>query len=254
MSFDLLDEQDGNRSLLARAGKWVTSHEWVVILAVLLIIGGIAFTAELASDVAGGETEAIDTRLILALREDGDHNDPLGPPWVEEMVRDLTSLGGTALLTLIVLVVTIYYVLQGRYREMLVMLTAVLGAFMLSYMLKGIFDRPRPDLIPEGEYVYTASFPSGHALLAASTYLTLGIIVAQLMAQIKLRVFVLLLSTIVIVLVGFSRVYLGVHWPTDVLAGWTIGIVWAMLVWLIFRGLRQEGAVSGKPVDAAGKG
>jgi undecaprenyl-diphosphatase len=219
----------------------------IVFLAFVLIIGGLLAAAELADGVVDGHTEAFDMRLIMSLREAGDANDPLGPPWVEQMMRDFTSLGGTGVLTFIVVAVTLYYVIQGRYREMLILLTAVGGAFLISYFFKGIFDRPRPDLIPAGEYVFTASFPSGHALLAAATYLTLGSILAQLMKRSQLKAYVLLLAFFLMLLVGFSRVYLGVHWPTDVLAGWLLGTVWATLVWLIFYWLRRRGMAESQP-------
>lgn len=231
-------------SVLRRALTWIGWHELTVLVSFALIVGGIWLTAVLADGVLEGDTQEIDLMILMALRDGEDTHNPLGPPWVEEMMRDLTSLGGTGVLSLIVLAVSVYYLIQGRYKEMLILITAVIGAYMLSYILKGLFARPRPEFIPAGEYTYTASFPSGHALLAATTYLTLGIIVAQLMPSSRLKAFVLLLAFFVMLLVGFTRMYLGVHWPTDVLAGWVIGSVWAIFCWLVVRWLRRQGYVS----------
>lgn len=155
-------------------------------------------------------------------------------------MRDFISLGGTDILVLVVASVAIYYLIQGNYKEMAVLLVAVIGAYVLSYFFKGLFNRPRPEFIPAGDYMYSASFPSGHALLAAATYLTLGGIVIQLLPRNRLKAYVLFLTIFVVILVGFTSAYLGVHWPTDVLAGWIIGSVWAIPWWQIVRCLRQR--------------
>jgi undecaprenyl-diphosphatase len=223
---------------------WLGGHELAVMVGVTLVIAGVWLVIVLAGGVVDGRTSEIDMAILMALREGGDPNNPLGPPWVEEMMRDFTALGGTGLLTLIVGAIALYYVIQGRNREMLVLITAVAGAYLLSYVLKGLFDRPRPEFIPPSEYLYTASFPSGHALLAASTYLTLAGILAQLLPRRRLKAYVLILALFVVLLVGFSRLYLGVHWPSDVLAGWLIGSVWAIAWWLAVRWLRRRGRLS----------
>lgn len=240
-----VNNRDGvnHRPLPIRLLSWIGQHELAVLLSFILIVGGVLATTRIADEVVAGRTHEADTAILMALREGEDADNPLGPPWVEEMMRDITSLAGTGILILIVTAVTCFYLVQGRYKEMLVLLTAVVGAYLLSYTLKGLFDRPRPQFIPEGNYVYTASFPSGHALLAATTYLTLGIILSQLMPRRRLKAFVLLLAFFIMILVGFTRVYLGVHWPTDVLAGWMIGGVWALICWLVVRWLRRRGSV-----------
>lgn len=210
----------------------VIDVEWRVSMALVLIAGGIWLTATVAEEVIEGDTHTIDTQILLALREPGDHSDPIGPVWFEEIVRDLTALGGTALLTLTVSAVGGYLLLLKRYRKLAVLLTAVIGGFLISFFLKDIFDRPRPDLVANGTRIFSASFPSGHSLLAAATYLTLGGLVAQIHKRWRLRLYTILLALFIMVVVGFSRVYLGVHWPTDVLAGWTLGAIWALVCWL----------------------
>ncbi len=212
-------------------------------MAVVLVVGGAWLFVELADEVIEGSTATIDERLLLALREPTDLTDPLGPPWVEETVRDFTALGGAAVLFLLTASVVGYWVIQRKYRAALLLVLAVIGGLVLSQFLKSTFGRPRPDLVPHGSYVYFASFPSGHSMLAASTYLTLGALVARLQARRRLKVYTLSLAVLITGLVGISRIYLGVHWPTDVLAGWTAGAAWAAFCGLIMWWLQHKGEV-----------
>jgi undecaprenyl-diphosphatase len=116
---------------------------------------------------------------------------------------------------------------------------------LLSTLLKMGFDRPRPDLVPHGALVYTASFPSGHATLSAVVYLTLGALLARVQPRLVLKLYLLGLAILLTVMVGVSRVYLGVHWPTDVLAGWAVGAAWALLCWATALWLQRRGRVEG---------
>jgi undecaprenyl-diphosphatase len=198
---------------------------------------------ELAGAVRGGGTHGFDARLLLALRSPADPADPLGAVWVEELGRDVTALGSIGVLTALTLAVAGFLWLQGNRRSMWLMLFAVAGGQALSTLAKAGFDRPRPELVPHGAQVYTASFPSGHAMMAAVTYLTLGAMVARVQPTRALKAYVLGLAIAVTVAVGVSRVYLGVHWPTDVLAGWTAGAAWALGCWFFASWLGALGAV-----------
>jgi len=203
---------------------------------------------EIADEVLEGESEAIDRALILALRSATDPSDPIGPAWFEEMMRDFTALGGMAVLVLMVLAAAGYLLLVGKLRTALLVVVSSTGGILLSSMLKFGFDRPRPDLVSHGSVVYTASFPSGHSMMAATVYLTLGALLASVEPDNRVRIYLLTLAVVLTVLVGISRVYLGVHWPTDVLAGWTAGATWALSLaslslWLEKR--HPEGGGSG---------
>jgi undecaprenyl-diphosphatase len=125
----------------------------------------------------------------------------------------------------------------------LLVLASVGGGALLSTLLKLSFERPRPDLVPHAVAVYTASFPSGHAMLSAVTYLTLGTLLARIQPRRRLRAYIVAVAVLLTLLVGTSRVYLGVHWPTDVLAGWCLGAAWAMLCWAVALWLQRRGRV-----------
>jgi undecaprenyl-diphosphatase len=218
-------------------------REILPLLALMLVAGALWGFLELADEVAEGGTHHIDSMLLLALRSSADPSDPIGPGWVEELGRDVTALGGIGVLTLLTLSVAGYLWLTRKRGAMLLLLVSVGGGQAVSSLLKEVFDRPRPDLVPHEAVVYTASFPSGHAMLAAVTYLTLGILLARVETGWRVRIYLVVLAAVVTILVGVSRVYLGVHWPSDVLAGWTMGTAWAVGVWLAALALQRRGRI-----------
>lgn len=225
------------------------SREPLILVVVLLVAAGVWGFAELTDEVIEGETHAFDKAVLLAMRTSDDLSDPVGPGWVEEMGRDLTALGGVTVLTLITLAVIGFLLLQGNGHIALLVLLATGSGTLLNNILKLGFDRPRPELVSHGSIVYMASFPSGHAMMAAVVYLTLGALLARVQANRALKAYLLSLAVLLTVLVGFSRIYLGVHWPTDVLAGWIIGSAWALLFWVIALWLQQRGNIKQEEYD-----
>lgn len=227
-----------------RRPGWLSGH-LELGLAVILSLAAAALWAfvALAEAVMEGGTRAFDTALLLALRSPGDPADPLGPPWVEEMARDVTALGGVGVLTFLTFAAAGLLWLQRRRATALYLLAAVGSGVAFSTAAKALFDRPRPELVPHGAAVHTASFPSGHSLMAAVVYLTLAVLVARTMPSRRLRVYVVALAVLVTVAVGVSRVYLGVHWPTDVLAGWAAGGAWALACAAFSRVLSRRGTI-----------
>lgn len=209
------------------------------LLVGLVVFIGLWIFLGLADEVMEGDTRALDERLLLALRNPADLSDPIGPPVVEEMFRDLTALGGTAVLTLVAGGVVVYLLLVRRPTMAWLVILAVVGGYLVNMALKAGFDRPRPELVPHYTEVYNPSFPSGHSMLAATVYLTLGALLARIQTERRIAAFIMGMATLITVLVGVSRVYLGVHWPTDVVAGWAAGAVWAALsvtiVWTLQR-------------------
>lgn len=206
-------------------------RNWLV-LSVLALMAAAASAlmvfVKVAGEVLEGDTHKMDTAIILWLRAADDPADPLGPVWLEDFVRDITALGSPAVLGLFVLITVVFLFLAGQKRLSLYMLAATAGGTLAVTILKEGFDRPRPNLSPGGVYVYTASFPSGHAMVSAVVYMTLGALIARLVPGARLKLYVMTIAFCMTGLVGFSRVYLGVHWPSDVLAGWAAGAAWAL--------------------------
>jgi undecaprenyl-diphosphatase len=210
----------------------------MIVAAVLLFVFAV-----LADEVAEGDTRAFDERVLLALRAAGDPADPIGPRWFEEMMRDFTAIGGTGVLVLMVLAVAGFLTLTGKGNAALAIIVAVSGGTLLSQTMKWAYARPRPELVPHGAEVYTASFPSGHAMMSAIVYLTLGAMLARTQSSQAVKAYIIGVAIFLTVLVGTSRVYLGVHWPTDVLAGWALGALWAIASWLAMLWLQARGQV-----------
>ena len=208
-----------------------------MLAALALAAGALWGFLHLGSEVAEGETRAFDERLILALRAPGHPADPIGPRALEEAVRDVTALGGTTLITLVTVLGVLAFAFHGRRRHALVLAAGVLAAWASSSWTKGVYDRPRPELVPHGSYVYSASFPSGHSTLSTATYLILAMLIASLEPTRKSKALAYGVAVAVMLAVGASRVYLGVHWPSDVLAGWCLGALWALLAWLVLRAI-----------------
>lgn len=214
-------------------------HHWTS-LALAILGAGAAFFIFLSHEVMEGETLRFDRWLLLALRTPGAPDDPLGPAWVEEMFRDFTALGGVGVMSLLTLASFGYLWLLGQRRVALYLLFAIAGGLLLSLMLKSGFDRPRPDLVSHGSMTYTSSFPSGHSMLSAIVYLTGGALLASIHSARRVRAYLIGCSVLATLLVGFSRIYLGVHWPSDVLAGWAAGAAWAAACWLLAQWLKER--------------
>ena len=222
------------------ANALLNKMEFPVLLAGLVIAGGLWGLVELIEVARATTPHTFDTQILLAFRHAGQPDSPLGPRWLQGAMRDITSLGSSAVLVLITTATIIYLLLIRRPATALLIFFAVAGGQVLSSLLKVEVDRPRPDLVSHLVYETSLSFPSGHAMLSAVTYLTLGSLAARFLPDRTTKVFVLALAVLTTVLVGTSRVYLGVHWPSDVLAGWCAGFAWAMLCWLAARLLQRR--------------
>lgn len=202
----------------------------------ILIAGGWGLVA-LTDNVVDGDTQRFDNR---AIRWFAAHR---GPQALQDVGRDLTALGGVTVLTLVTAAVVGFLLISRKRGAAILMVVAVVGGLTISSVIKHLVNRPRPPRQYQAAYVFTASFPSGHSMLSAVTYLTLGALLAQVIQRRLLKLYVILIAVLVTFLVGLSRVYLGVHWPTDVLAGWTGGLVWSLVCLSVAHQLQLRGAV-----------
>lgn len=216
--------------------RWIAGHGRETLVIWTLAALSIWSFVEIADFALEGDSPSIEERILLAMRTQADANDPVGPAWVEELARDVTSLGGTGLIVLMTFASAGFLFLQRKPYLAGYLLASVGTGTAASFILKAAFDRARPALVAHGQEVYTSSFPSGHSMMATLAFFTIAALLASAIESRTLKAYVLSLAMFMALAVGATRVYLGVHWPSDVLAGWAAGAAWALVCWgLVFR-------------------
>jgi undecaprenyl-diphosphatase len=214
---------------------WPNLVETRVFLALALVSGGLTGFAALTDEVREGGFGSFDRALLLAFRTPGHPEIAVGPRWLQEAARDITALGGFTVLALITVLATLMLVIHGRRLQALVFAATVGVAQLASGLLKLWIDRPRPAIVAHLDLVYSSSFPSGHAMMTPVVYLTLAGILAAGERRRSEKLLLLGVAVFLSLSVGLSRVYLGVHWPTDVLGGWSLGASLALASTLILH-------------------
>lgn len=242
---------DAIRAAIKRVVAHISAHDrtelTLLASALLVLLLAVAF-AQLAGEVLEGDTQQFDELVLASLRDPDRPAEPIGPAWLRGVALDITALGSATVLGLVVLAVCGFLLLHGLQRHALFVAIASVGGWVLNAGLKEAFGRPRPEIVPHLREVLTLSFPSGHAMTTAVVYLTLGVLLMRVAEHRLARLYIMAIAMLATFLVGASRVYLGVHYPTDVLAGWLIGMSWALLCWIVERaldrraGLRRERA------------
>lgn len=235
--------------LLDKAGthfpklKILLRKEFLILITLLILLlffwGGI----ELRNVFMVDRAQQFDEWVLLSLRDAEHPQHLIGPHWVEETVRDITALGGPSVLTFMIVGVLAYLMLKRNYRASALVFVATLGGLIISLLLKDIFLRPRPDIIPALMVETSPSFPSGHSMLSAVVYLTLGSLLTRLETSPKIRVYTISIAILIAIMIGLTRIMLGVHYPTDVLVGWIVGFFWASLCWFVMVILQEQKAV-----------
>ena len=218
---------------LARRTFAVARTEIVALSALLIVALGVLSFIELADDMTEADGIAFDQLVLSAMRPYADPTVPWGPWWLTEAAADITSLGGISVLTLFALIAVVFLVIQRKRLSALLLVFGLVGGVMLSEGLKALFGRERPPIQYQAVETLNASFPSGHALLSTVFYLSLGVMLTRAFPQRGFKAYVLGVAILIALLIGSTRVYLGAHWASDVLAGWSIGAAWAMLLWLV---------------------
>ncbi|WP_029618780.1 phosphatase PAP2 family protein [Pseudorhizobium marinum] len=213
----------------------IMTFEPISLVLFAVAAGGLFVFFQLTGEVLEGETRAFDETVLLMLRSAEDPGTAIGPFWLSHAMNDITALGGTTVLSLMTVLVTGYLVLARRRKIAIFTFLSVVGGWALSASLKLGVARPRPDIVPHLVEVHDLSFPSGHAMLSAVTYLTLGALLSRAEPGRITRIYTIGVAVLLTFLIGVSRVFLGVHYPTDVLGGWCAGATWALICWLIAR-------------------
>lgn len=236
------------RSRVARRDR----DELTLLVGMLVLLGVLWLILNLAGEVLEGDTLDFDKKMLSALRKADNPSQPVGPPWLELAAFDLTALGGPTILGLTVAAVVGYLLLHGLYRNAAFVFLASVGGWLLNDFLKEIFARPRPQVVPHLRQVMSLSFPSGHALTSAAVFLTLGALLMRVAERRFVKFYIMSVAVLATLLVGATRVYLGVHYPTDVLAGWLIGVSWALFCWLLERSLERTAGLKRERQQAQG--
>jgi undecaprenyl-diphosphatase len=218
-------------------------RDLLLLLALVVLVAGGWGLALIIDWVGDGDARKADEYMLLFFRTVDDLTDPIGGSAIEEAMRDLTALGGAFVTTLVSVAAVSFFLLDGRPRAAGLLALIIAAGIGVVFLIKFGIDRPRPDLVPHAMHALSPSFPSGHAATSAVVYLTVGSLLARALPSLRLRVFTLGIAIFLTLGIGISRVYLGVHWPTDVLAGWTIGSVWALGGWLVERHAQRAGWV-----------
>jgi undecaprenyl-diphosphatase len=188
----------------------------------------------LGDEMAEGDTSAFDNALMSVLRSSGPGGEAIGPAWFKNSMRDVTALGSVTFLVLITLVLVLALLFHRKRRAAAILAGTAISAQTSIEVLKFFYDRPRPDFLPHIQAM-TKSFPSGHTTESTAIFLTIATVIASLEAKHQAKLLAYGVATFIIVAVGFSRVYLGMHWPTDVLGGWVLGAAWALAAWAALR-------------------
>ncbi len=222
----------------------IRQKEIAPLIMLLLAASLIVVFAKITEELHEGDLHDFDRAVLLALRQPENVSQPLGPLWLQIAARDVTSLGSPAILTLLTAVALGFLALKREWSAAVFVLASICGGSIISFAIKDLVQRPRPDFVAAVAQTQTYSFPSGHAFLSAVTFLTLGALLARVQKEPEIKIYVLLVAIALAILVGVSRVYLGVHWPTDVLAGWSAGAAWAILCWLIAEWLQARSSAA----------
>ena len=233
--------------MVSRLWNWLLGHvkrrdrsELAVIVVALLVLALAQLFLLLAGEVVDGDTQRFDERMLAALRKSDDPSVPIGPWWLRASALDITALGSPTVLGLTVAGVCGYLILQQLYRVAAFVAIASAGGWLLNDVLKALFARTRPSIVPHLREVASESFPSGHALTSAAVFLTLGVLLMRVSERRWTKFYLLAVAMAATFLVGLSRIFLGVHYPTDVLAGWLIGLSWALVCWIVERVLERR--------------
>lgn len=236
-------------SSVARVRRWRDPEGWnefVAVVAGLAFILACGVFVHLAISAPRGDYLPLEDTILQAFRQPGTDL-PLWPEWASSAVRDITALGSAMVIILLTLMIIGYLLLTRRIAAALILIVATAGGQAMNATLKHLFGRERPEATLHLVEVRSPSFPSGHSMAASIFYLTTGALLTQTAKRRREKMYLIAAVLLVTVLIGFSRVYLGVHYPTDVVAGWCAGVAWAIVCWALARRMRRRGQLEPAP-------
>jgi undecaprenyl-diphosphatase len=226
----------------------------IIAVGALLFVMAVWVFAELVDDAPEGDYLDLETKIMRSFRNPDDISRGFGPPEVTLAMRDITALGSVTVLTIMVLLVLGFLLLKRRYRAAALIFAATIGGTIFGTLAKTVIARDRPQIVPHLTEVSSKSFPSGHSMMSSVVYLTLGALLAQTAVRRREKVYVITAAALLTVMIGVTRVYLGVHYPTDVVAGWSAGVAWALLCWAIAWWLQRRGQLRDPESSSEKKG
>jgi len=200
------------------------SNKILIILSISILLFCLIAVLE-----STGLTKHFDKSILLSFRQSGDNSIPAGPVWLLDFMTDISFLGSVTVIILITLFVSVFFIIKKNLTLLWVILFAAIGGGALDLILKEIFARPRPEVVPHLVNASTWSFPSGHSVMSAVVYISLAVIFIPANLNNRLKKYILTSAIILSLLIGISRIYLGVHYPTDVLGGWILGAIWSCI-------------------------
>lgn len=211
----------------------------LTVFNLFLLFAAVALFFIIAGEVSDGEHLPVETALMEVLRT-GEPPRAIGPAWLVRVARDITALGSLVVLTTITTLVVGFLLITRRVGAALFLVLTAAGGQLLNSALKLLYRRERPDLAFRWIEIDSPSFPSGHATSSAVIYLTLAVLLARLTENNSEKIYIIGSALTLSFLVGVTRVYLGVHYPTDVVAGWAVGIAWAQICWFAARAIGRR--------------
>ena len=214
--------------------------EMAFLAAWFALAGSVWSFLAIGNEMHEGELTGYDRWVLEVLRLPGQPHKAIGPHWLMECMRDLTALGGITVLSLVTVLSVIALVGHGRRLQALVLAICVVLAQLSSGLFKDVYERLRPSYAIYGDLPASMSFPSGHSTVATATYLILAVIVSSIETNRSMKALSFAVAAFLSILIGFSRVYLGVHWPSDVVAGWCLGAAWALVAAVTLRSIDRR--------------
>ena len=228
---------------VSRWKSWWGRPGWerfVHVAAAITFLLASGLFLELADDAPEGDYLPIETKIMQGMRHDGQ---PLGPIGTAAVMRDVTALGSAVVIIVMTSLILGYLLMCGHHRVAALIAVATAGGQGINLVLKHAFARERPAAALHLVEVSSTSFPSGHAMASSIFYLTMGALLARTAKRRREKTYFVGSALLLTFSIGFSRVYLGVHYPTDVLAGWSAGAAWALLCWFVADWLGRRGAL-----------